>query len=69
MKGAKRNFSAFMEQKAAEPQIIGDILNNIKEIAETNKIVDAVDYIKRTKNITNTHDATAKLRKILYSSL
>lgn len=38
-------------------------------MAETNKIVDAVDYIKRTKNITNTHDATAKLRKILYSSL
>ena len=38
-------------------------------MAETNKIVDAVDYIKRTNNISSTHEATAKLRKILYSSL
>ena len=38
-------------------------------MAETNKIIDAVDYIKRTNNISSTHEATAKLRKILYSSL
>lgn len=38
-------------------------------MAETNKIVDAVDYIKRTKNISSTHEATAKLRKLLYASL
>ena len=38
-------------------------------MAETNKIVDAVDYIKSTKNISSTHEATAKLRKLLYASL
>ena len=38
-------------------------------MAESNKIVDAVDYIKRTNNINSTHEATAKLRKMLYASL
>lgn len=38
-------------------------------MAETNKIVDAVDYIKRTNNISSTHEATAKLRRLLYASL
>ena len=38
-------------------------------MAETNKIVDAVDYIKHTNNISSTHEATAKLRRLLYASL
>lgn len=69
LKQARKHHAEFMDQKKREPQILADILNNIKKFVESGDIVHGAKYIKEQYGLKNKHEITKKMRELMYKSI